>query len=313
MVNDSEIKILILHGWMQSSKRYQSLRKVLKLKFKGTVDLYEFPGFGGTEPLYTEDIIDHFVEDFKEFMQERNYSHIVACSMGANIVIKSLQVISTSTIIILLSPIYYGISRLKGKVVHNDLLLGGLHLLASIPSSIQTLIIKGLSSYSLKDWQNADTRLVRDVLRADKVTAAITLHELTYDKWRLSEKDQHNVVIIVGEEDKVLSRSRLNLLKFNLPHHALHIIPDTGHMAIIESFSSVCKIVVDSIEQPFQEIDPMIQGINEQKKTSPTETVAEARALSKEELEEIEDELFDEIDDDELKEIEGVIYTDDDL
>ena len=70
-MNNKKGKILIVHGWMHSAKRYEQLKHDIEKNEKYDVVLYEFPGFGKSKAKYYFNILQKYK---KELEQELNLS-----------------------------------------------------------------------------------------------------------------------------------------------------------------------------------------------------------------------------------------------
>ena len=83
MRNTKKSKVLIIHGWLHSSKRYAELGA--KLSKYADVDIYEFAGFGDTK--YTSvklDILNNYVEKLNNYL-------MIDCQDKCNTFIKLLK------------------------------------------------------------------------------------------------------------------------------------------------------------------------------------------------------------------------------
>lgn len=240
-------KVLIIHGWMHSAERYYELKKDIQCKTDYEVDLYEFPGFGSTSPKYEKNILSSYVTDLKDYLQNNEYNVIIAHSMGGNAVLKALESEKNGTKLILLSPEYYGIPLLRPLIIFKPLLKLGFRFMKK-PFKLNEYIIRLTALLTINKWSAIDELIVKDVKRANPDVATELMFELAYDDWRAGKWcGNRKVVVIIGENDRIIKRKHIRLLKRDLESCDVKIITNIGHTAVLENYEEVSGLIMENM------------------------------------------------------------------
>lgn len=237
-------KILIIHGWLHSAKRYEKLKNDIEKSTDYIVEFYECPGFGETRKKFTFNILDSYKDEIKQKLLSDKYEVLIGHSMGGNLVLKSLEHKEYNGDVILLSPAYYGINLLK--VLTPLLLLSPLFLyFVKIKCKLTDVIIKIISLFTVNSFKKIDSLIIEDVRKADPIVATISLLELAWDSWRTKplKNVKGKINIIIGEYDRVIQRKKIDLLYKDLEECEIHLIKNIGHTAVLEDYSSLFKIL----------------------------------------------------------------------
>ncbi len=237
-------KILILHGWLHSAERYLQLKNDLEGQGH-TVDTFEFPGFGDTECEYKSHIFMHYVLSVRKLIRENDYDHIIAHSMGANILLKAAENQDFKANLILLSPACYGIDHLRSFSFLIRFLPRILRNLKRLDNGISVSLIKAVSLLTVNKWDKIDDIIVRDVYRADPHVAAKTLYALMWDKWRTNKEcwSDKKIYLILGENDRVVLTDKVKELISDIPITKAWRIKGIGHTAVVENYDKLLEII----------------------------------------------------------------------
>ena len=142
-------KVLIIHGWMHSGKRYEKLKLGMEKSGKYEVVLYEFPGFGERRAKYYFNILEQYKNELEKELQSKKYDYVIGHSMGGNILLRILSDNFYGAKLILLSPEYGGIDILKPLIIFYPLLYIILFLVQKIKS---TLYLSRIVQRDLYNW-----------------------------------------------------------------------------------------------------------------------------------------------------------------
>lgn len=238
-------KILVVHGWMHSARRYEALKEELEANSSCEVILYEFPGFGETPARYCFKIMKHYEEEFRHYIRNKNFDCIIAHSMGGNIVLRVLQSADChAKNIILMNPEYTGITFLKPFLAFFPFIWLGMFLMR-LPGKLSCFLIKIISLLTIKHWSCIDEIIVADAKRADPWTATVLMFELAYDRWRFTGNvpEEQKIHLLISKEDRIISSKRMKLLKKDLPECRMIWFEGIGHTIVLEDFAKLVREV----------------------------------------------------------------------
>lgn len=241
-------RILVLHDWMHSANRYLKLKEDLESNHNCIVDLYEFSGFGSTPCTYEKRLLDYYVRDLCIHLSENNYDIIVAHSMGGRVVLEALNGITTDTKLILLNPVYAGLTKIKPLIIFKYFLKLVLSVLQRT-GSIGNSIIRIFSKITVLDKNLIDDLMISDVKRSNARIAVESLFDLAFDKWKVKEwKGSTGVILLAGEKDLIIDFQNLKLLQRHLKSCNLRVIPNIGHTPILENYEEVVNTITSCFE-----------------------------------------------------------------
>lgn len=238
-------KILMVHGWMHSAKRYIQLKEELEKSGIGEVTLYEFPGFGESKPKYYFNVLRCYKKDVENELMENDYDYVIGHSMGGNILLRVMTERAYKTKLILLSPEYRGIDYLKPLIILYPLLYIPLLLVQKLKCSVTTFLIKCMAFLTINDWKKIDNIIVEDVRKASTLVALNTMIELAWDCWRVDRTKWKNrkVNLIIGEKDRIILRYKMNKLKKEFDEINIWCMQAIGHTAVLENYSELLEIL----------------------------------------------------------------------
>lgn len=241
-------RILIVHGWMHSKERYAKLKHDMEKYGNCLVSLFEFPGFGETQPKYYFNILNQYTKLLVTELQENHYDYVVGHSMGGNLLLKALIQGQSRAKLTLLSPEYKGIDILKPLVVFYPIAYVLLFLIQKIKCPLTTFLIKCSAFLTINSWDKIDEQTILDVRRASTLVALNTMIELAWDNWRLSKHEWKNgeVHLILGSADRIITKRKMNLLAKQIKNIQIHCIQGIGHTAILENYEELLKTLIDS-------------------------------------------------------------------
>ncbi len=237
-------KIMVVHGFMHSYKRYVKLAE--DLSSVATVALVTLSGFGGTKCHVKENIIDAYVKDMVEYLDENECDLIIGHSLGGNIVLKTLEASSNiKSSVLLLNPAYFGIDQAKFIVKFPRLNNLFFSMRCKLPRFICKPFIKIFTLISVNKYSLIDDILIDDVRSAQPLTATQLIKELAVDTWRASENIKNNITVVMSEKDRIISSAKIRVLLKDLKNARLITFKKTGHTSILENYDDVLKIVLD--------------------------------------------------------------------
>lgn len=240
------MNVLIIHGWMHSAKIYEKLASDLKSKLNINCILYEFAGFGDTPALFYSDIINNYVLQLQNYINNNKIDLIIAHSLGGNIVLKLINEIECNNII-LLSPEYYGISLLKPAKYIKKAIISILKLLEK-RTPITDFILKAFSLFTINKWNLISNQVLDDARRCNKEVATELMIEMADDKWTISDMKLKNIVLVLGEKDRVISKKKMDKLIRDAKLSNKIIISNIGHTAVLEDYDKLFNIIENEVK-----------------------------------------------------------------
>ncbi|MDO5716822.1 MAG: alpha/beta hydrolase [Tissierellia bacterium] len=229
------MKILIIHGWMNSQERYRDLGS--RLQDVAQVEYYEFPGFGSRAyGSFRFNILEKYREDLSSFLRGRSYDLIVTHSMGGNILLRVLEREDVDARAILFSnTAYFGVDSLKPLAWCTPIPVAGLVLFRMLPQRFAWRVAKKIAHGMFHRYKSYDEITFHDVRRANPMAAGLCLTGLTYDRFRYSgRKRKAKFYVSYSEEDWEVSRKKTDLLIRDLNPLGVCSFPG-GHMVALEA------------------------------------------------------------------------------
>lgn len=245
-------KILIIHGWLHSAERYFVLSERLS-KF-ADVDIYEFEGFGRKKFRYkTLNILGYYVEKLQNYLKEKKYDIVITHSMGGNVLLK---VLSRSNFkfnyIILSNTAYHGIPVLKPIVWMLPITILSLWITKVIPKRLIKPILRKISLLTIQDPKYFDEIMFKDVLRCNAVVAAITIFQLSYDKFKFVPKTQNNkikFILTYSEKDRIIPFRNTQELMNDLRFPIVKEFKNIGHTVVLEAQDYYYQMIKEIIDR----------------------------------------------------------------
>ncbi len=241
-------RILVLHGFLHSARRYQRLKKDLETLVPARVTVYEFPGFGSTPGKYRKQIMLHYQQDLCKYLRENRFDCIIGHSMGGNLALRAAAENCSRESLILLSPEYGGIPLIKPFIVLKPIVRHCLELLKK-DSRLHTFLIKLMSLVTINRFSLIDPQIVRDVQRADAHVASQLMFELAWDRWKLKKGQTPlgQVTLITGERDRLIPKTCMEELKNILPNCRSYVLRGIGHTAVAEDYEGLLRLLLGAL------------------------------------------------------------------
>lgn len=248
MTEDNKKKILIAHGWGHSAGRYERLKEDLEKTGKYEVTLYEFPGFGNTPAKHLVHVVENYAKDMLDYLSNHSFDFAIGHSMGGNILLRVYAEKSCETELILLSPVYCGVEKAKVPAVLAPLYYISLWL-GKLFGPIRKKFLRKIPNVSMNDPNKIDDQYIEDKQNADPAVMVSAVIDLATDKWRLKRGTWRSgkVNLIIGEDDQLIERRKMDLLKDDLVNCEMHIIKGIGHTAVLEAYDELLKLVLDIV------------------------------------------------------------------
>lgn len=229
------MKILIIHGWMHSSKIYSRLKHDLEKNGKHDVFLYELAGFGNRPAKYKTNIIRSYSNELEQFLLQNKTDLIIAHSLGGRVSLEATENISVHRI--LLSPEYKGIKLLKFIMPLTSIGVWILKLLKN-KNIITTFILKLFSLFTINSWSAITDDVIDSARQADQEVAIELIKEMCNDRY-ITKESKLMTYLIIGEKDRIISKYKILDLKNDLVKSKLIEIKRIGHTAVLEDYDSL--------------------------------------------------------------------------
>ncbi len=241
---NGQIKILIIHGWLHSNKRYDKLATDLSENYE--VHAVCLDGFGGSQRSCKKDVIKSYVLQLEKLINENNYSLIIGHSLGGNITLKAIErnrYIKSK--LLLIAPAYHNIVVLRKHRILKAYTYLFFYFLIKMPIKLVKPLIKQIIKIGVEDSKCNDEISISDFRSADPYVVATIMIELGHDSWRVTKKLSNEIIIIEGEKDRLVYEKNINLLHSDVPNSKLITFKDCGHTPITEEYDKVLKVIYD--------------------------------------------------------------------
>lgn len=243
---NGDTKVLIIHGWMHSYKRYEKLAQDLSDKM--CVSLVTLYGFGGTSCDIKQNIIDEYIKYLIDFLKYNRFDLIIGHSLGGNLILKMLESDdSIDSKILLLNPAYNGIDSMK----YASHFLPVFHFLFILQKKIPLIIAKPLikiaSLISINRYSLIDDICVDDIRSINPYTAKQLMKELAFDEWQVTKPYRNEITIVMSENDRLIKKNKLQKLHSDLNTSKLIIFKNIGHTSVIENYDDVYNLIIDIV------------------------------------------------------------------
>lgn len=244
-------KILIIHGWLHSAKRYFELAE--RLSEFADVDIYEFEGFGKTKFNYkTVNILDYYVKKLQNYLKEMEYDIVITHSMGGNVLLK---VLSNSNCkisnVILSNTVYQGLPILKPIVWILPITVLSLWVPKVIPKRLIKPILRKISLLTIQEPKYFDDIMFEDALRCNAIVAAITIFQLAFDRFRFIQETQNDEIIFIvtySEKDRVIPLRNTQKLIKDLRFPIVKEYKNIGHTVVLEAQDDYYQMIKEIID-----------------------------------------------------------------
>lgn len=247
-IGEGNKKVLLIHGWMSSSKIYMKFAKYLEKECD--ITLIDLPGFG--EEKFSKELLkgNNFLEFYKleivKLLEKEKFDIIVGHSLGSNLILKAIDDFNFKGRVILLNPCYNGIDFLRFIYLLTSINRLLFKIKSLLPRWIVKPFIKLFSLLSINKWSLIDDMIIDDVRVADPYVAYKVMNELVFDKWRFKNKNNiRNITIIKGEKDRLIKEEKINILMKDIRECRLVKLRNTGHTTIVEDYDKFIKIFKD--------------------------------------------------------------------
>lgn len=224
-------KILILHGWKQSSQEWNTIAKSLSIN--ATVITLDLPGFGLTpRPLSTFSIYD-YARYIEHFLEKLEYKKVVLIghSFGGRIgVILGAKTTLLSTLVLVDSAVVESKSVLtRTKIALNKIAIAPIKLI--FPKFAESI----KSRFGSDDYQQADT--MRDIF----------IKTVNEDLSPFLNKITVPTLIIWGEKDEVRPLSEAKYIERCTANSRLRIVWGAGHSPFLDKPKEFLDIINENI------------------------------------------------------------------
>lgn len=172
---------------------------------------------------------------------------------GGDILLKVLS-ISNCAInhVILSNTVYQGIPLLKPIVWMIPITMFSLWITKVVPKRLIKPIVKKISLLTINDPKYFDEIMFRDVLRCNTFVAAVTIFQLSYDRFKFVQKNRSNeirFIVTYSEKDRVIPlRNTQNLIK-DLRNPIVKQFKDIGHTVVLEAQDDYYQMIKEIIER----------------------------------------------------------------
>lgn len=213
-------KIILLHGWMNSSNLWNSL--ISKLQNNFTLIVPDIPGFGHSSALSCKsNLIENTAYILDEFMgcflDDGQIYGVICHSLGGLImlnILKNNKKLHPAKLILCDTPVN-GILTFRVPNVINPIIMGLFSLPTRLPKSISKWGIKLIALLSVKKISFVAETTLEDALLSDPSSTAILFKEIANYKLPFSEIDlqSSDVLLLRGKYDNVAKKSSVDTLR----------------------------------------------------------------------------------------------------
>ncbi len=241
-------KILIVHGWYHSKRRYEKLQRDLQCQIPHCCcDVVDLPGFGEAifqgELSQVEEIQVNFL---RNLLEKVGYHLVIAHSWGARLLLQSLP--REDVVCILLNPAYGENTYLKAFPKHQKLAEHFFQMGKTLPPAISTVPIKLASFPSVNRFDQMDEILLEDVRCADPhVSGEIARILATKPFFTNKNKVKNPIYLFYSDKDRVIPPTCFQALQQDLCPTTV-LFPGVGHTLVLEDYDNLRKKLVETIK-----------------------------------------------------------------
>lgn len=223
--------ILILHGWQQSSREWNTI--IHSLAKNATVIALDLPGFGQTPRPQTTYTIYEYATFVEHFLQKLAYKKVILIghSFGGRIgiLLGARTKLLSQLFLVDSAAIETKSIWIKTKIMINKILISPIKLIS--PHKIEPL----KSRFGSDDYQHAGA--MRDIF----------IQTVNEDLSPYLKQVAVPTVIIWGEKDIVRPLSEAKYIKKSIPGARLRIVWGAGHSPFIEKPKEFLEIIKEYI------------------------------------------------------------------
>lgn len=216
------MRVLIIHGWLHSANRYESIAQ--KLSKHSDITIYEY---GRTFPRSICQL-KYYIKCLQEHLNRNTYDIILTHSLGGRIFLGTNY---TSKYTILANTAYGGV-RFLLPVLPVILIL--LCLIKVLPKMIAYLPAKKIAGITMGSNNLFDDIMYNDIKKANIIASIVSAFELSVDSFRRHDRLNSKVIIIRGDKDNIVSRKNTLKLAKDLGVSKIITLGGIGHTSILE-------------------------------------------------------------------------------
>lgn len=254
--NDGEVievrKILVLHGWYHSKRRYEKLAQDLWVFGEMCCTAVDLPGFGG-EPY--EKSLEHIEEEqvafVRNLLHQTPYDVVIAHSWGGRILLQALE--REDTLCILLNPAYGDNKTLRVLQNKEKMLETMLDFAHTTPAFLSTAPIKVASLPSVNRLHHMDDILLEDVRESNPKVACKILEIMVHTPYFRKEKPLKNPLhLLYSDQDRVIHPSCFQALRRDLQPKSW-LFSGVGHTLVLECYPQLLDKIKTILEHHFHQ------------------------------------------------------------
>ena len=250
-IGSGDKKILLIHGWMHSSKRYMKFAEEIGNDCE--VSLVDLPGFGEEEVedyiLKEKSLLNYFRDEVIDLLNNENFDIIIGHSLGGNLILRALAKMKYKFEgrIVLFNPCYNGIDALKPILSLTKLNRTLFSFKNRFPKKVVKPFIKVLALITINDWKLIDDIIINDTIMANPYVSEKLMEELVFDEWRIRKKIK-NITIVESENDRLIKEKKIEILKSDVDSKVVKL-KDIGHTPILEDYDNFVRIVKEELNK----------------------------------------------------------------
>lgn len=232
-MNSSKLPIIILHGWGLRGSIYDGVKKLLEKEgFK--VFVPDLPGFG-LEPLRSQTmILDDYVDFVDEFLKSNKIVKpiIIGHSFGGRVALKYAFKYpqKINKIVLAGAPVIH--SRVFKRKISFIAAIAGGQLFRFLPKENKDFLRK-LLYFLIGEWDYYKAGLLKQVFKN------IINEDLVF----YAKNVKVSVLLVWGENDKVVPVSDMKKIVKIIPHATFSVIKDAGHKLPYENPEAFVKAI----------------------------------------------------------------------
>jgi hypothetical protein len=216
------LKVLIIHGWLHSANRYESIAQ--KLSKHSDIIIYEY----GRAMPKTVDQLRYYTKCLQEHLDKNTYDVILTHSLGGRILLGTIY----SSKYTILANIAYG--RVRFLLPSLPVMLILLYLIKVLPKIMTYLPTKKIAGITMGNNNLFDIIMYTDVRKANIIASIVSAFELSIDSFRRYDRLNSKVIIIRGDKDNIVSRKNTLRLAKDLGVNKIITLKGIGHTSILE-------------------------------------------------------------------------------
>lgn len=229
-------RLLLIHGWLHSCKRYIPLAQALADQYE--VALEPLPGYDDVgRPTRTDGHLAWYADQLAGRIRRQRPEVVVGFSMGGQILLRALQdqTLTPAWAVFSNTP-YPALAPLNGLVRRGWPVAWGLWAVQKAPRPLGKGLVDLFARQTVRDSRQVDNLFYEDACRVKPAAAVASARELAEGLDRVGPL-KHTAAVVTGSgHDRLVPLAQARLLARDLTV-PLVTFPEAGHTVVLDALA----------------------------------------------------------------------------